>query len=366
METGEPTVELIKEYKEQLMAAAAARDKVGSTALLGLLGKLDSYPYVPRERSALGLAVGRLREHETPEVSEKAKALVARWVASVPARKRQESPSKSTQISQKGTTSRVFIEPATVGIQCDQETFDQKDLSLKTATEHGEGADIRKLARTDTGNTKKSASMSVSARSVSKVSNAMSIDDAEAEATRSSQDPTRSSQDTRKPSHSTQPKILSTQPKPPTPPTRTFETDGLGDASALHEVPLRALTIELFYDALAAGAGNMPPRSLLPKAMSVEDVIYLDTAASLDDYDENAPTEASARTARADAPARPAHRDASARPAHTDAYVRTAHSAFIALSSASDISTMRSDLLKGDISAEDFVDYILGEEEQVV
>ena len=91
--------------------------------------------------------------------------------------------------------------------------------------------------------------------------------------------------------------------------------------------------------------------------MSVEDVIYLDTAASLDDYDENAPIEASARTA---------HAAASARTAHTDAYVRTAHSAFIALSSASDISTMRSDLLKGDISAEDFVDYILGEEEQVV
>lgn len=73
--------------------------------------------------------------------------------------------------------------------------------------------------------------------------------------------------------------------------------------------------------------------------MSVEDVIYLDTAASLDNYNESA---------------------------HIESYVRTAHSAFIALSTASDISTMRSDLLKGDISAEDFVDYILGEEDQVV
>lgn len=54
------------------------------------------------QRSALGLAVGRLRDHETEEVSEKAKALVARWVAAAPAKKRQESPSKSTQISQKG------------------------------------------------------------------------------------------------------------------------------------------------------------------------------------------------------------------------------------------------------------------------
>ena len=100
--------------------------------------------------------------------------------------------------------------------------------------------------------------------------------------------------------------------------------------------------------------------------MSVEDVIYLDTAASLNDYDENPPIEASARTAHAAASARTARTSASARTAHTDAYVRTAHSAFIALSSASDISTMRSDLLKGDISAEDFVDYVLGEEEQVV
>ena len=100
--------------------------------------------------------------------------------------------------------------------------------------------------------------------------------------------------------------------------------------------------------------------------MSVEDVIYLDTAASLDDYDENALIEASARVAHTGAAARTVHTGAAARVAHTDAYVRTAHSAFIALSSASDISTMRSDLLKGDISAEDFVDYILGEEEQVV
>ncbi|KAL1659557.1 hypothetical protein GGF50DRAFT_65048 [Schizophyllum commune] len=362
MESGGPTVELLKEYKEQLMTAAAARDKVDGTtwctrktAGISIRTTRGAWAHIP-QRSALGLAVGRLRDHETEEVSEKAKALVARWVAAAPAKKRQESPSKSTQISQKGA------EPATVRIQCRQEAFDQKDLSLKTAIEHGQGADIGKLARTGTGDAKKSASMSVSARSVSKVSNAMSFDDVEAEATRSSQDPTKSSQDPRKPSRSTQPKISSTQPetsftwsktsstqpkasstqpktKPPTPPTRAFETDDLGDASALHEVPLRALTIELFYDALAAGAGDMPPRSLLPKAMSVEDVIYLDTAASLDNYNESA---------------------------HIDSYVRTAHSAFIALSSASDISTMRSDLLKGDISAEDFVDYILGEEEQVV
>ena len=33
METTEPTVELLKEYKEQLMAAAAARDKVGAVCL---------------------------------------------------------------------------------------------------------------------------------------------------------------------------------------------------------------------------------------------------------------------------------------------------------------------------------------------
>ncbi|KAL1689522.1 hypothetical protein GGG16DRAFT_57612 [Schizophyllum commune] len=336
METGEPTVELLKEYKEQLMAAAAARDKVDSAPrCIGKIGLIPIHVMRTPQRSALGLAVGRLRDHETPEVSEKAKALVARWVASAPVRKRQESPSKSTQISQKGA------EPATVRIQCDQEAY-KKDLSLKAAVEHGEGANIGKLARTGTGDTKKSASMSVSARSVSKVSNAMSIDDAEAEATQLPPDATQtrpdgtmSSQDPkRRPSGPTTPQPSSTKP-----PVRAFETDGLGDASALHEVPLRALTIELFYDALAAGAGNMPPRSLLPKAMSVEDVIYLDTAASLDVYLESA---------------------------HTDAYVRTAHSAFIALSSASDISTMRSDLLKGDISAEDFVDYVLGEEEQVV
>ena len=100
--------------------------------------------------------------------------------------------------------------------------------------------------------------------------------------------------------------------------------------------------------------------------MSVEDVIYLDTAASLDVYLESAHIEASARTAPTTASARTAHTDAYVRTAHTDAYVRTAHSAFIALSSASDISTMRSDLLKGDISAEDFVDYILGEEDREV
>ncbi|KAI5833900.1 hypothetical protein K523DRAFT_231835 [Schizophyllum commune Tattone D] len=360
MESGGPTVELLKEYKEQLMTAAAARDKVDGTtwctrktAGISIRTTRGAWAHIP-QRSALGLAVGRLRDHETEEVSEKAKALVARWVAAAPAKKRQESPSKSTQISQKGA------EPATVGVECYEEVVEQKNLSLKATIEHGEGADIGKLARTGTGDTKKSASMSVSARSVSKVSNAMSIDDVEAEATRSSQDPTKSSQNPRKPSRSTQPKISSTQPetsftrsktsstqpkasqpkaKPPTPLTRTFETDDLGDASALHEVPLRALTIELFYDALAAGAGDMPPRSLLPKAMSVEDVIYLDTAASLDSYNESA---------------------------HIDSYVRTAHSAFIALSTASDISTMRSDLLKGDISAEDFVDYILGEEEQAV
>lgn len=41
------------------------------------------------------------------------------------------------------------------------------------------------------------------------------------------------------------------------PPTRSFATDGLGDASSLHDVPLRALTIELLYDALASGAGDI-------------------------------------------------------------------------------------------------------------
>ena len=41
------------------------------------------------------------------------------------------------------------------------------------------------------------------------------------------------------------------------PPTRSFTTDGLGDASSLHDVALRALTIELFYDALVSGAGDM-------------------------------------------------------------------------------------------------------------
>ncbi|KAL1719328.1 hypothetical protein EV715DRAFT_272737 [Schizophyllum commune] len=318
METGEPTVELLKEYKEQLMAAAAARDKVDSAPRC--TGKTG---FVPIRPTALGLAVGRLRDHETPEVSEKAKALVARWVASAPARKRQESPLKSTQISQK--------EPATVRIQCDQEAFDQKDLSLRTAIEHGEGADIgiRSL------------------RYPRKPSRSKQSNPSSTQPKTSFTQPKTSS--TQPKTSSTQPKISSAAPtKPPTPPTRTFETDGLGDASALHEVPLRALTIELFYDALAAGAGDIPPRSLLPKAMSVEDVIYFDTAASLDDHDESAHIEASARTA------------------HTDAYVRTAHSAFIALSSASDISTMRSDLLKEDITAEDFVDYILGEEEQVV
>ncbi|KAI4520355.1 hypothetical protein EV121DRAFT_282396 [Schizophyllum commune] len=294
----EPTVELLKEYKEQLMAAAAARDK----------------------RSALGLAVGRLRDHETAEVSEKAKALVARWVAAAPKKKRQESPSKTMQISQKGAGVRDFVR---------QSTF-----------EHGSRADVRKLARTDSGKTKTSASASISARSVSRASNDMTVDDA--------------------PTGKTEPSTKSNKPsllKPTKPSGRSFETDDLGDACGLHDVPLRALTIELIYDALVAGAGSTPARSILPKAMSIEDAIYLGTGP---DAGEDA------GGAHADKDARTAHAGEDARNAHTDKYVRCAHAAFIALSSASDISTMRSDLLAGSIRAEDFVDCVLREEDQVM
>ncbi|KAI5887524.1 uncharacterized protein SCHCODRAFT_01103724 [Schizophyllum commune H4-8] len=338
MEAAEPTVELLREYKEQLMAAAAARDKLaGKTGGVPIRTTRGPWADTP-QRSALGLAVGRLRDHETAEVSEKAKTLVIRWVAAAPARKRQESPSKSTQISQKANGFHRSRESTTFWLECDEEVFDEKDLVLETAFEHGKRSDIRNLARTDTG---KKASASVSARSAS------IIDDAGAEAPKPSQDP-------QKPPRSTQPRTSSAHPtKLPAPPARTFGTDGLGDASALHEVPLRALTVELLYDALAAGAGDLPSRSLLPKAMSIEDALYIDTSPTSDDE-------------RTDASARTAHTDASARTAHTDAYVRYAHSAFIALSSASDFSTMRSDLLKGGLSAEDFVDYIMGEEDQVV
>ncbi|KAI5833884.1 hypothetical protein K523DRAFT_294956 [Schizophyllum commune Tattone D] len=303
MASEEPTLDTLKEHKEGLIAAANARDKA---ALLGILRKLDVYTKPPDALgpSLLGLTVGKLRYHETEEVSERAKALVARWMAAAPARKRQESLSirKSTQISQKeglrrsgsNVTRRLSAKRASSSRQLSDATREQTSASARSdgAPKENMGPPIepisrgRTLARDDKG--KKKASASLSARSMSE---AKSVDEAK-------------------------------------PPTRSFTTDGLGDASSLHEVPLRALTIELFYDALVSGAGDMPSDTILPIATTIEDGIYMETGSS------------------------------------EDAYVQCAHLAFIALGAASTVSTMRRDLLAGIVSADEFVDHIVNEAAQ--
>ncbi|KAL1689537.1 hypothetical protein GGG16DRAFT_115016 [Schizophyllum commune] len=303
MTSEEPTLDTLKEHKEGLIAAANARDKV---ALLGILRKLDAYEKPPDALgpSLLGLTVGKLRYHETEEVSGRAKALVARWMAAAPARKRQESLStrKSTQISQKeglrrsgsNVTRRLSAKRASSSRQPSNATREQTSASARSdaAPKENMGPPAepisrgRTLARDDKG--KKKASASLSARSASE---AKSVDEAK-------------------------------------PPTRSFTTDGLGDACSLHEVPLRALTIELFYDALVSGAGDMPSDTILPIATAIEDGIYMETGASEDDY------------------------------------VQCAHLAFIALSASSTISTMRRDLLAGIASADDFATQIVSEAAQ--
>ncbi|KAL1753021.1 hypothetical protein FB107DRAFT_277174 [Schizophyllum commune] len=303
MSSEEPTLNTLKEYKEGLIAAANARDKA---ALLGILRKLDLYTKPPEALgpSLLGLTVGKLRYHETEEVSERAKALVARWMAAAPARKRQESLStrKSTQISQKeglrrsgsNVTRRLSAKRASSSRQPSNATREQTSASARSdaAPKENMGPPAepisrgRTLARDEKG--KKKASASLSARSAFE---AKSVDEAK-------------------------------------PPTRSFTTDGLGDASSLHQVPLRALTIELFYDALVSGAGDMPSDTIIPIATAIEDGIYMDTGASEDDY------------------------------------VQCAHLAFIALSASSTVLTMRRDLLAGIVSADDFADQIVSEAAQ--
>ncbi|KAI5887534.1 uncharacterized protein SCHCODRAFT_01239158 [Schizophyllum commune H4-8] len=313
MSSEEPTLDTLKGYKEGLIAAANARDKA---ALLNILHELDVYSKPPEALgpSLLGLTVGKLRYHETEEVSERAKALVARWMAAAPARKRQESLStrKSTQISQQeglrrsgsNVTRRLSAKRTASSRQPSNATREQTSASTHSdaAPKENMGPPLepvsrgRTLARDD--KKKASASASLSTRNASqgtpRASEAMSVD--------------------RAPSS--------------TPPTRSFATDDLGDASSLHDVPLRALTIELLYDALASGAGDMPSDTILPLATAIEDGIYLGTGSS------------------------------------EDAYVGCAHLAFIALSAASTMSTMRRDLLAGIVSADDFVDQIVSEASQ--
>ncbi|KAL1701769.1 hypothetical protein EV121DRAFT_293930 [Schizophyllum commune] len=308
MSSEEPTLDTLKEYKEGLIAAANARDKA---ALLGILRKLDAYQKPPEALgpSLLGLTVGKLRYHETEEVSERAKALVARWMAAAPARKRQESLSirKSTQISQKeglrrsgsNVKRRLSAKRASSSRQPSNATREQTSGPARSdgAPKENMGPPTepisrgRTLARDDKGQKKASASTSLSGRSASEAV----------------------------PVNRTSSSTLS---------TRNFATDGLGDASSLHDVPLRALTIELFYDALVSGAGDMPSDTILPIATTIEDGIYMETGSS------------------------------------EDAYVQCAHLAFIALSAASTVSTMRRDLLAGIVSADKFVDHIVNEAAQ--
>ncbi|KAL1730196.1 hypothetical protein EV714DRAFT_272970 [Schizophyllum commune] len=308
MASEEPTLDTLKEHKEGLIAAANARDKA---ALLGILRKLDVYTKPPDALgpSLLGLTVGKLRYHETEEVSERAKALVARWMAAAPARKRQESLStrKSTQISQKeglrrsgsNVTRRLSAKRASSSCQPSNATREQTSASARSdaAPKENMGPPTepisrgRTLSRDDKGKKKASASTSLTGRGASE---AVPVN--------------------RTPSS--------------TPSTRNFATDGLGDASSLHDVPLRALTIELFYDALVSGAGDMPSDTILPIATAIEDGIYMETGSS------------------------------------EDAYVQCAHLAFIALSASSTVSTMRRDLLAGIVSADDFVGQIVSEAAQ--
>ncbi|KAL1678346.1 hypothetical protein EV122DRAFT_212158 [Schizophyllum commune] len=309
----EPTLDTLKEHKEGLIAAANARDKA---ALLDILRKLDVYAKPPDALgpSLLGLTVGKLRYHETEEVSERAKALVARWMAAAPARKRQDSLStrKSTQISQKeglrrsgsNVTRRLSAsihraERASSSRQPSNATREQTSGSARSdgAPKENMGPPIepisrgRILTRDDKGQEKATASASLSGRSASEA-------------------------------------VPVNRTSSSTPSTRNFATDGLGDASSLHDVPLRALTIELLYDALVSGAGDMPPDSILPIATAIEDGIYMETGSS------------------------------------EDAYVQCAHLAFIALSAASTVSTMRRDLLAGIVSADVFADHIVSEAAQ--
>ncbi|TRM58274.1 hypothetical protein BD626DRAFT_634158 [Schizophyllum amplum] len=255
-------------------------------------------------RSKIGLAVGRLREHQEPEVRDFAVELVKRWRTNV---KRSESPSKTTQISRKEGELRA--RPSVSG-RVKRRTSSSKEAKKaqkesSSASARSEAAPTkmgpppepasrgRKAARADKGKSNASASASVSARSQRSVSNAMSVDEA-----RGAEEP-----------------------------TRIFATDGLGKASALHEVPLRALTIELLYDALVAGAGQLSSKSILPIAAAIEDELFAGAGSSEDEY------------------------------------VEWTHSAFLALSTAAHISSVRSDLLAGSMGADDFVDYISRAEE---
>ncbi|KAL1739290.1 hypothetical protein HDZ31DRAFT_49621, partial [Schizophyllum fasciatum] len=243
-------------------------------------------------------------------VRQRAVQLVDRWRASAPA-KRSNSSARTTQISQQEGLRRY-------GSSMSRRMSASRDLLLGDSSKKQASVDQtsasarseapkqvmgppanpvsrgRKPAR-DAGKSKSSASASISARSGRSVSNSTSADE---------------------------------PPEPHIKPERSFESDRPGEAASLHEVPLRALTIELFYDALVAGTDDLPSESILPTAIGIEDGIYLETGASEDEY------------------------------------VSCAHAAFLALSTASSVSTMRNDLLAGSIGADGFVDYILKEEGQ--